>query len=353
MADNTSFAGYQTLRLYPDQLNSHLKMTLAPLYFVFGEEQLLVLESINAIRAAAKNQGYEERERLDVEASFDWSILHRRTISRSLFSRKCLLELRVGNFKLGNAGANALINYAARLPEDILMLITAGRLEWSIQRSHWFKALDKAGVVISANPIDPRLLPSWIEHRLIEHGLNPTIEAVELLVGRVEGNLLAAIQEIERLVLLVDSNNLTSESILSAVCDSSRYSIYDWVDAALLGQPKRVTRILTWLQNSSVEPVLANWVLYHTARLLVRLAFSADYDEKFETKLTDQNFLEKRKSLIRIALHRLSLSECRYLLSACAQIDRTIKGIDAGSPWDMLLENSLRLAGLKLLFNQV
>ncbi len=337
------------MRLRPEQLAGHLRKHLAPVYLVFGEEPLQALEAADAIRAAARQQGCDERECLTVETGFDWQRLRQLAASPSLFANRRLLELRLGNTKLGDAGAQALIAYAASPAADVVVLITTGKLDWNAQKSRWFNAIDEAGVTVAAAPIELRQLPSWIAERLQRQGLRPTSEAVTLLVERVEGNLLAAAQEIEKLVLLADGAELTAAAVRNAVGDSSRYSIYDWVDAALLAQPERTVRILRGLREEGVEPVLVNWALHQEVRRLVLLAFATDQGQPLEAALIAQKIWEKRKPLLRRALQRLTLADCQGLLCACAQTDRAIKGIDAASPWDILLTNGLRLAGLTLL----
>jgi DNA polymerase-3 subunit delta len=337
------------LRVRSDQLAAHLRKTLAPLYLVFGEEPLQSQEAADAIRAAARERNYGERECMTVEAGFDWGTLRQRAASRSLFAGQRLLDLRLGNSKPGDAGAKALSEYAARPADDAVLLITAGKLDWSTQKSRWFAALDGAGVVVQAAPVEPGQLPGWIERRLRSRGLNPTPDAVILLSERLEGNLLAAAQEIEKLVLLVDGRELTVEAVLAAVGDSARYSIYDFVDAALLGKPERVTRILDGLRGEGVEPVLVNWALHQEVRRLAALVFARNQGQALEAALAEQKIWDKRKPLMRQALQRLTLADGRTLLRACARTDRMIKGAETGSPWDALLANGLRLAGVELL----
>ena len=340
------------MRLRPDQLPAHLRKGLARLYLVFGEEPLQALEASDAIRAAARERDHE-RECLTVETGFDWSALHRRASSPSLFAERRLIELRMGNAKPGDAGAQALVAYATRPPEDVALLVTAGKLDWNTQKSRWFAALDEAGVAVAAMPVEPQQLPGWIERRARSRGLNLSSEAVALLAERVEGNLLAAAQEIEKLALLADERELNARSVLAAVGDSARYSIYDFVDAALLGQPERVARMLGGLRDEGVEPVLANWALHQECRRLAMLAFARSRGQALEAALAEQKVWEKRKPLLRQASQRLTLADCRCLLRACAGTDRTIKGAEAGSPWDALLANGLRLAGVELLPDEV
>ncbi|MDQ5911150.1 MAG: polymerase subunit delta [Pseudomonadota bacterium] len=341
------------MRLPPDKLAAHLRKNLAPLYLVFGEETLLAVEAADAIRATARQQGYSERECLTVETGFDWHTLKQLASSPSLFANRRLLELRMGDAKPGDAGSKALNDYVGRLPEDVVLLITAGKIDWQTQKGRWFTALDGAGVVIAAMPIEMRQLPGWIDRRLRDRGLHPTPEAVTLLSERVEGNLLAAAQEIEKLALTAADQPLTAETILSAVGDSARYSIYDFVDAAILGQPERVTRIVDGLRGEGVEPVLVNWALHREVRILTALAFARSQRQPQDPIFTAYKVWEKRKPLLQQTLQRLTLADCRGLLKACARIDRAIKGAGPGAPWDALLATGLRLAGLELLPEEI
>ncbi|MBL8258810.1 MAG: DNA polymerase III subunit delta [Candidatus Competibacteraceae bacterium] len=341
------------MRLRPEQLAGHLRKSLAPAYLVFGEEPLQSLEAADAIRAAARARGHSERDCLTVEAGFDWSALARRAASLSLLAERRLLELRLGDAKPGEAGARALEAYAARPAEDAVLLVTAGKLDWATQKSRWFAALDGAGAVVAALPVEPRQLPGWIERRLRARGLNPAPDAVALLAERVEGNLLAAAQDIEKLALLAEGSALAAEAVLAVVDDSARYSIYDFADAGLLGQPERTARILNGLREEGVEPVLINWALHQDIRRLVALAFARERGQSLEPVLAEQKVWEKRKPLLRQALQRLSATDCRALLRACARTDRTIKGVETGSPWDELRANGLRLAGVELVSETV
>lgn len=337
------------MKLRPDHLAAHLRKTFAPLYLVYGEEPLQAQEAADAVRAAARERGHSERECLTVETGFDWNTLRQYAASPSLFAHRRLLEVRLGNAKPGDAGAKALMDYATRPAEDAVLLITAGKLDWSVQKSRWFTALESAGVTVPSQPLELQQLPAWIEKRLRARDLNPTPEAVMLLSERVEGNLLAAAQEIEKLALTISDRQLTAEAVLAAVGDSSRYGIYDLVDAALSGQPERAARILSGLRGEGVEPVLINWVLHQEIRVLAALSFAHSRRQPLDTTFAAYKVWDKRRPLLNQALQRLTSNDCQQLLHACARADRLIKGAEIGSPWDALLANSLRLAGLELL----
>ncbi len=337
------------MRLRPDQLATHLRKALASLYLVHGEEVLLAQEAADAIRVAARERGHVERECLTVSAGFDWNALRQSLASPSLFASRRLLELRLGDAKPGETGSKALIECAARPAADVVLLVTAGKLDWQVQKGRWFTALESAGVAVAAQAVEARQLPAWIERRMRSRGLNPTADAVALLSERMEGNLLAAAQEIEKLLLLTDGQPLGAEAILLAVGDCARYNIYDWVEAALLGQPERTARILSGLRGEGVEPALVNWALHREIRTLAALAFARDRRQGLEAVFAAHKVWEKRKPTLLQASQRLDLAGCRRLLRDCARADRLIKGIEPGSPWEALLDNGLRLAGVALL----
>ncbi|MCP5420086.1 MAG: DNA polymerase III subunit delta [Gammaproteobacteria bacterium] len=333
------------MRLRFEQLAAHLAKGLAPVYLVHGDEPLLLQEAGDVIRQAARAQGYAERVCLTVETGFVWPTLLHHAANQSLFADKRLLELRLDNAKPGDEGSKTLCAYTTQLPPDVVLLVTAGKLDPASQKSRWFTALDTAGVILPLWPIDRQRLPAWIEQRLIGKGLRPTPEAVALLVERVEGNLLAAAQEIDKLYLLYGTGPLDAEQIMAAVSDSARYNIYELVDAGLAGQAARAARILSGLRGEGLEPVLVAWALHREIRLLNLLAFELGKGQSTETALTRHKVWEKRKPLLRQALQRLSLASCRALLRACSHLDQAIKGAVLGDPWDMALQISLGLAG--------
>jgi DNA polymerase-3 subunit delta len=341
------------MRLRFEQLNAHLAKGLTAVYLVFGDEPLLLQEAGDAIRQAARVQGHTERTCLTVDPGFAWPVLLQHAANQSLFADRRLLELRLDNAKPGDEGSRVLCAYAERLPPDVVLLMTSGKLDPAAQKSRWFTALDAVGVTLPLWPVDKQRLPGWIEQRLIAKGLRPTPEAVALLVERVEGNLLAAAQEIDKLYLLYGAGALTAEQIMAAVGDSARYNIYELVDAGLAGQAGRAARILFGLRGEGLEPVLVAWALHREIRLLNLLAFDLGNGQSAETALVRHKVWDKRKPLLNNALRRLPLPACRALLRACTRLDQTIKGTAPGDPWDLALQISLGLAGRPWLTDKV
>ena len=207
------------MKLTPAQLGKHLQSQLAPVYVVSGDEHLLCQEACDAIRAACRAQGFSERQVFHVDKNFDWGQLYAAGASLSLFAEKKLIELRIDGGKPGDKGAAALLDYLARPAEDTLLLISLPKLDGSAQKTKWGKALIEGAQTqfVQIWPVDANQLPQWIRQRLSQAGLAATHDAVELIAARVEGNLLAAAQEIEKLVLLAESRELTVEAVLAAV----------------------------------------------------------------------------------------------------------------------------------------
>ena len=212
------------MKLPPAQLAKHLQGPLAPVYVVSGDEHLLCQEACDAIRGACRQQGFSERQVLNVETGFDWGQLIEAGASLSLFAEKRLLELRIPNGKPGDKGAAALLDYLARPAEDTVLLISLPKLDGSTQKTKWAKALidGKPVQFLQIWPVDAQQLPQWIRQRLSQAGLAADQEAVELIAARVEGNLLAAAQEIEKLKLLAEGGQVTTETVQAAVADSAR-----------------------------------------------------------------------------------------------------------------------------------
>lgn len=340
------------MQIKPEQLNVRLKQGLASIYFVSGDEALLVQEASDAIRAAARQAGCSEREVHHVESGFDWQGFLQSGDEMSLFAERKLIELRLPTGKPGDAGSKALQAYADRPSEDNILLIVSGKVEANARKSKWYKALDQAGAMVTIWPMDIKQLPGWAMRRMKEKGLQPSQEAVALLVERVEGNLLACAQEIEKLLLLHGSGPVDVDQVAASVADSSRFDIYTLVDGALQGDAARTTRIINGLRGEGVEPVLVLWALSREIRAMAGMAFEMSQGARGEQVLAKHRVWEKRKPLVRAGLKRHSLAQWQAMLDRCAEIDAMIKGGRAGNVWDELLQLSLWLGGLRL-FSQV
>ncbi len=336
------------MQLKAEQLAAHLKKGLAPVYFVYGDELLLVQEAADAIRAAARAQDYSEREVFNVDKDFDWYKLTESSNNLSLFAERRILEVRMPTGKPGDAGGKALREYAARPTEDTLLLIVSGKLDAQQRKSKWVTDLEAAGVGIPIWPVDAQHLPQWIRGRMQSRGLQPTPEAVQVLAERVEGNLLACAQEIDKLKLLVGDGAVDVAAVTAAVADSARFDVFGLVDSALAGEPERSVRMLAGLRGEGVEPALVVAMLARELRSLAAMAWEIGRGATAGAVMARHRVWPKRQPVVGKALDRLGGGAGFSLLSDCARLERVVKGRAPGNPWDELVQLCLRLAGRPL-----
>jgi DNA polymerase-3 subunit delta len=244
---------------------------IAPVYLIAGAEHLLVLEAADALRARARELGYAEREVLDVEAHFDWNRLADASRAMSLFSSRKLIDLRLPTGKPGKDGSAAIVAYCASPPPDTSLLITAN--DWSRQHEGaWVKAVEQAGVFVPAWPLKREELPSWIGARMASRNITATPDAIAWLAERIEGNLLAAAQEIDKLALTVGAKTIDVATLEASVADDARYDVFRLTDAAIAGDAARALHILAGLRAEGEEVIpMLGWVLSQL-RQLSRLA---------------------------------------------------------------------------------
>ena len=335
------------MQLSPVQLRAHLSRGLQPVYLVHGEEPLQIRESLDLVRGFTREQGYTERLVFDADRGFDWDKLRQELCSLSLFAAKRLIEVRLPGSKPGDDGAKALREYAASPAEGVVLLVSAGKLDSRILRSAWVKALEGAGVSVQAKLVERGRLPAWIQQRAGAHGIGLSMEGAELLADRVEGNLLACAQEIDKLALLFPGQSLAEDAVQSAVSDSARYSLFALSDSALDGDAARALRILRGLRAEGTETPLVVWALARELRLLGRVAHGLALGQKLGTLLVEHRVWESRKRRISGALGRLQSNALRDLLAKLGAIDRMIKGDMRGEPWDELERLVLALAGVQ------
>lgn len=336
------------MRARPDQLAAQTSKGMAPIYLVSGDEPLQLNEACDTLRAAARKHGYGDRQIFDIDASFNWDAFFMDSNSLSLFAQRRLFELRLRSAKPGEKANTALLEYAARPVQDTVVLITAPKLDKDAQNSKWFRAVDDAGTVVQVWPVEAGQLPAWIERRMRAKGLQPTPDAVTLLAERVEGHLLAASQEIDKLVLLYGNGTVDAENIAAAVVDSARFDIYGLADAALAGDAVRVARMLDGLRGEGEDPVLLLWALSREVRTLCVMAQDKKNGTPMSALLAKHRVWDKRKPLFEKALNRHSALYWRQVLRRCGFIDRLIKGREAGNVWDELLELGLAMSGTAL-----
>ena len=337
------------MQVKPFDLERHLDKTLASVYLVSGDEPLQHEEALDQIRKSARARGYDERVRMEVAKGFDWAGLQGAADTLSLFTQKRVLDLRMPGGKPGDAGSKALIAYVERPSPDNVLILSTGKLDPAARRAKWYKAVESAGVSVQVWPIDTPRLPSWIRERGVRLGVPMTIEAAELLGERVEGNLLACAQEIEKLGLLYPSVTIDPDQVMNSVGDSARFSIFDCVESALAGDPRRVLRICRGLAEEGTEPVLMSWAFTREIRLLETIASEAEGGAGIARALEQHRLWDKRKRSLSAALARHPAKQLRRMLRRLAAIDRIIKGAAVGEPWDELTRIGLGLAGVLIL----
>ncbi|MBL8298637.1 MAG: DNA polymerase III subunit delta [Rhodanobacteraceae bacterium] len=311
------------------QLRQHLAGdTLRPVYFLAGEEHLLLIEASDALRARARALGYAEREILDAESGFDWDDLARAASGMSLFASRKLIDLRVPTGKPNKDGAAAIIDYCARPPPDTVLLITA--TQWSKQHhAAWVDSIEAVGVFVPIAPLKPDDLPAWIGQRMASRGVKAGRDAIDVLAERSEGNLLAAAQEIDKLVLLAGDQLLDAATLEDLVADSARYDAFKLTDAALAGDAARALRIAAGLRAEGEQvPALMGLLLYQL-QLLVRLAAAPNPAQAFRS----ERIYPAREAIYRKALQRGGLPHWERCLAQAARIDRVSKGRGAGDAW--------------------
>ena len=327
------------MRLQFQQLAESLKRPPRPVYLICGDEPLQLGEAAGLIREAASRDGYEEREVLEADGGFDWNRLGLAAQSLSLFARRRLIELRLSSAKVGREGSEAVRAYCAAPPEDLLLLIIAPAIESRELKTRWVQDVERIGVLLRVRPLEGRRLVEWVERRLRERGLLPGAGAAAMLAEHVEGNLLAADQEVEKLFLSFGAGRLEAKQLAEAISDCSRFSLFDFTDAALAGERGRTHRVLSGLLAEGTPPPLVLWALARELRLLARAAHRARQGRAgLEAFFAEERLWEARRSQLRSALGRLSPSALQSLLARCAGVDRQIKGLAPGDPWLTLAE---------------
>lgn len=340
------------MKLNSGQLARQLKEELAPVWVVSGDDPLLTGEAADSIRQACRSAGCEERQVFQVERGFDWAQLYEASHSLSLFASQRLLELRIPSGKPGDEGAKALLTYLQEPPADTTLLISLPKLDGSTQRSKWAKALIEHpnSRFIQIWPVESAQLPSWMRDRLAAAGIQASPEALELLSARVEGNLLAAAQEIEKLKLFCSGGVLNLDTVQQVVADSARFDVFNLVDAMLLGQGEHALRILHGLKGEGVEAPVVLWALSRELRSLAAMAQDLGRGVPLDRVFASQRppVWDKRKPVLSQALQRHPASRWTGWLQQAQQADEQIKGLQPGSAWDTLALILVQAAGARI-----
>lgn len=336
------------MQLRIDALAGHLGKPLAPLYVISSDEHLLALEAADAIRKAARAQGFSEREVLQVDRSFKWGELLAANQSQSLFGDKKLIELRIPTGKPGKDGGQALQSYAAAASTDTVTLISLPKLDWATQKAAWVASLQQAGVFIDIPLVERAQLPAWIGVRMAAQQQSAERQAIDFICERVEGNLLAAHQEIQKLALLHPPGKLTFAQVQDAVLNVARYDVFKLNEAMLAGDAARLVRMLDGLQGEGEALPLVLWAMAEEIRTLLKLKTAMEQGQPAAALMKQYRIWGPRERLMPPALQRLTLSTLQDALRDAAQIDKMIKGLRApkfaGDAWDALLQLGLKIA---------
>ena len=332
------------MQLRAEQLESHLAKNLSGVYAIHGDEPLLALEAADAVRAAARKRGFSDREVFEPGRNFDWSEFKHSLASLSLFGGKKIVELRLPTGKPGAQGGEAIAQYAERPSPEILLLVSLPRLDRATQNSAWFGALSRAGVMVDIWPVERSRLPAWIAERLGRQRQRAPREALDFLADRVEGNLLAAHQEVQKLALLLPPGEVSLEDAEDAVSNVARYDAYTACEARLAGDAPRYVRIIDGLKSEGEAPTLVLWALSEELYALSRIQAGAASGRAVDDLLRENRVWGARQRPMKSAVTRVAPDTVQRALAHAAGIDRAIKGVGPGEPWDEFIKLGLALA---------
>jgi DNA polymerase-3 subunit delta len=336
------------MQIKADQLAARLKQNTLPMIWISGDEPLLIQEACDTVRLFARAEGFSEREVLDAGANFNWNQLLASGNSLSLFAERKLIDLRLTG-KLDEDAREALSAYLENPNPDNLLLLTSGKIEKQAQSTKWFSALESRSMFCQIWPVSERELPQWIRQRLQRHGLTADAEAVEVLVERVEGNLLAASQEVEKLRLVANTAHLDVQTVLEAVVDNSRFTVFALTEACLAGNSGRALNVLNHLQAEGEECLFILNMLCREIRTLAGIKADVDQGLNSHSAMQTRGVWQNRQALVSGALDRHSHSSLQKLLDRARIVDQSVKGLLNSKPWDELASVTLGLSNPRLL----
>ena len=335
------------MRIDSEQLPQQIARKLAPLYAIVGEEPLLALEAGDRLRARARAEGYDERQLLIVESGFDWGSLAAAGASLSLFAQKRLIEVRIPGGKPGTAGAEALERYCTSLPADTVTIVHLPGLDWRATQSSWFQALEAGGVLVDARPVDRERLPRWLAGRLAQQEQSAGPETLAFIAERVEGNLLAAWQEVQKLGLLLPAGKLEHEAVRQAVIDVARFDIESLSAALLAGDLTHYVRVLDGLEAEGAALPLVLWTIANDLRSVHALVRALERGLPMAAALREARAFGPRRAAMERAARRWTVAQLAAAIVRAASIDRAIKGLARDRPWDSLRQLGIDLLGRK------
>ncbi|MGG7055935.1 DNA polymerase III subunit delta [Nitrosomonas sp. ANs5] len=340
------------MQLNPEHLAKQLGSGIAPLYVILGDELLLAMEIADEIRRQAGSDGYAEREVLTVDPRFDWAHLKRWRCQSSLFGERRMLELRIPTGKPGREGGAAIEMFCRNLPADTVTVVMLPGVDRQGQASKWFKVLEQTGLVIAVPSVKRAQLAGWIAQRLQRQGQSADRDVLQFFVDKVEGNLLAAHQEIKKLALLYPSGRLSFEQVKNAILDVARYDVLQLSEALLMADMVRYSRILSGLQGEGAALPLILAVLAEQIRVLLKICLAVDAKRggALAQIMKVQRVWPSQQKLIAHALQHADRQLLMGALRHAAHIDRIIKGVVQGDAWEALLQLGMHFAGHRNLY---
>lgn len=339
------------MQVYLNQLSQHLK-PLRPVYILSGDEPLQLLESANHIRQASKDQGIQSRTVFNVDHRFNWDDLLLEANSMSLFADSKLLELRFNSSTVNKEAGNALTEYLQHKSENDILLITLPAITPKVMNTSWYKALDDEGITLRVWPIDKEKLPQWLQHRAKQQNVKLDYDAATLLADRIEGNLLAAKQEIDKLQILFYGKSVSAEDIETTVADNARFSLFTLIDSMLAQKAIDSLRALKGLEGEGSHPIQINSQIKQKLHQLLTLKQLTEEGQSVEQAIKKVYLPPKQKNTMKYLVPRLRLRQLEALLAHCATVDHIIKGLKQGNPWVELQAIILSLAGVSLSTNR-
>ncbi|MCS5615794.1 MAG: DNA polymerase III subunit delta [Candidatus Marinimicrobia bacterium] len=333
------------MKIKPDQLSKNLSNGLESLYFIFGPEILLVEQSLTLIKKAAKENNFSNRVRFDIDGLFPWDTINNEMANPSLFSEKRIIECRLTTGKIGLKGSKALTELVDTLTDDILLIISTGKLDMNQQKSKWFKALDKKGAIIQHWEVQNEHLVSWIINQMTQLGLKTNKEVAEAIAYCTEGNLLASMQEIQKLKIAYPDGHINADEFLNQIDQQSHYSVFGLIDAALKGDSAKVNKVFNSLVDEMTPPVIIISSLYREIKSLATMSVELKQNEPIEDIFEKHRVWQKRKPLISNALKKHPYQRLQKLLLSLGRIDRSLKGMDNLNVYDELRSVLITLSG--------
>ncbi len=314
------------------QIASTLSNNQLPIAFVYGEEPLLVEESADLVRKWARDNGFTEREVFHQDEGVSWGEIATNANSLSLFAERKIIEIRMTKGKPEDKG-EAIIEYLSNANPDTLLLLIANKVEGSQLKTKWFKAIDNAGMVVAHKKLYPNQLMPWLQRRSKDVGLNIAPDALEMIAERVEGNLLAAKQELDKLLLLFGNQAIDAQTVIEAVANSARFDVFGFADTVLKGDAKAATRMLDSLIHEGVAAPSIIWALHKDISILSQSAWQASKGDPVDKALRANRVWDSKLAIYRSALGRLKGNTLHRLLELCKQADAQAKGAAQGDPW--------------------